>query len=169
MRTSYLVLIIGIGAALSGCERSDNQPDKSDATDLNAADVAWSTGWQIWKLECPSPDIDGMQLVVLDEGGDAIAGNGVTFAVNQIPEQSSVLRVAVKITGKAIEGRMSANNISTEFNYPDVFKEKHTSVYHCPVMENNAFILITESAGESTRGPIVRSVVLRLTSANEDS
>jgi hypothetical protein len=110
-----------------------------------------------------------MQLVVLGENDDAIIGEGITLAVNQIPEQPSVLRVAVKIDGKSIEGRMSANNISTDFSYPAVFKERHTAIHLSPVMENNAFVLITESAGESSRGPIVRSVVLRLISTMEES
>ena len=164
MRVCYVILIMGIVIALSGCERSDNQPNQSKATDLNAVDVAWATGWQIWKLECPSPDINGMQLVVLNENGDAIMGDGMTLAVNQTSEQPTVLRIAAKIAGKSIEGRMSASNISTEFHYPDVFKERHSTINHAPAMENNALILVTESAGESSRGPIVRSIVLRLIS-----
>jgi len=169
MRVCHIILCIGIVTALSGCEDSDNQPNQSDATNLNATDVAWATGWQIWKLECPSPDVDGMQLLVLDENGEAIMGSGMTLAVNQISEQPSVLRVAVKTSGKSIKGRMSANGVSTEFNYPDVFRERCSATHNCPVMKNDAFILLTESAGESSRGPFVRSVVLQLISSNRDS
>jgi len=170
MRICYIIFIIGVVTALSSCKRLDDQSNQSNATDLTVQDAAWATGWQIWKLECPSPDINGMQLVVLDENGDAITGDGMTLAVNQFPEQSSVLRVAIMINGKSIKGRMSANNISTEFDYPDVFKEKHSAIHNSPTMENSAFVLITESAGESSRGPFVRSIVLRLISTfNEDS
>jgi hypothetical protein len=169
MRICNIIFIIGVVTALSSCKRLDDQSYQSNATDLTAEDVAWATGWQIWKLECPSPEIDGIQIVVLNENGDAIAGDGMTLAVNHFPEQPSVLRIAVKINGKSIKGRMSANNISSEFDYPNVFKKRHTAIHLSPEMENNKFILITESAGESSRGPIVRSIVLRLISTKEDS
>lgn len=169
MRICYIIFIIGVVTALSSCKRLDDQSNQSNATDLTAQDVAWATGWQIWKFECSSPEIDGIELVVLNENGDAIAGGGMTLVVNHFPEQPSVLRIAAKINGKSIKGRMSANNTSVEFDYPDVFKEKYSAIYNSPAMENSAFVLVTESAGESPRGPIVRSLVLRLISTKEDS
>jgi hypothetical protein len=169
MRICYVVFIIGVVTALSSCGRSDDQSNQPNATDLTAQDVAWATGWQIWKLECPSPEIDGIQLVVLNENGDAIAGGGMTLAVNHTPGRTSVLRIAMKINGKSIKGRMSANSGSCEFDYPNVFKERHTATHHSPEMENNTFVLVTESAGETVRGPIIRSIVLRLISTMEDS
>jgi len=169
MRIYYIIFIIGVVTALSSCKRLDDQSNQSNATDLTAQDIAWATGWQIWKLECPSPEIEGIQLVVLNENGDAIAGDGMTLAVNHFPEQPSVLRIAAKINGKSIKGRMSANNISIEFDYPNVFKESPPITYFSPEMENNTFILVTEPAGESSLGPIVRSIVLRLISTKEDS
>ena len=169
MRICYVVIIIGVVTALSSCERSDDQSDQPNAADLTAQDVAWATGWHIWKLECPSPEIDGIQLAVLNENGDAIAGGGMTLAVNHTPERTSVLRVALKIDGKSVQGRMSANSISGEFDYPNVFKERHSTIYHSPEMENNTFVLVTESAGPTVRGPIIRSIVLRLVSTKEDS
>ena len=117
MRNYLIILMTRVVTLLSGCERSGNESNQSNATDFNAADVAWAMDWKIWKFECSSTDIDGMQLVVFNENGDVLIGDSATYAVHHARGQPTVLRVALKINGKSIEGRISASGISSAFNY----------------------------------------------------
>ena len=95
MRMHAPLLVMGMAAGLMGCGQSGPgsagpQAGGSRPEDINAADVAWATGWHIWKLQCPSPDINGMQVVVLDENDDAVFGRSATLAVNHTPGRTSV-------------------------------------------------------------------------------
>ena len=167
MRIHASLLVIGMAAGLMSCGQSGPgssgpQADRSRPEDTNAADVAWATGWHIWKLQCPSLDVKGVQVVVLDENDDVVLGGGATLAVNHTPGRTSVLRVALEIDGKSVQGRMSANGLSTDFDYPDAFKERHTATYHEPIQRENIYVLAEESARKTVAGAIVRRVALRL-------
>ncbi len=161
MRDHIAIIITCLLSILAGCERLDTPPDP---TELNATDVAWATGWHIWKIQCLSLDVNGMEVVVLDEGGKPILGDGRTLTVNHLQGNPAVLRVAIKINGKSIHGRMSASGISTDFEYAEAFQERHSQILHSPILDEDNYVLISESSGKSSSGPIVRSIALRLVS-----
>ena len=157
MRIIVSLVAIGLTAVLVGCSQSE---PPSSALEINASDVAWAMDWNIWKLECPSSDIAGMQVVVLNEEGDIIFGTGVTMGVAHREGQPTFARVAMKADVKSIQGRVSASGQTHDFHYPDAFVTRKTVIYLAPKLENGMFVLAAETT-KSSAGPFVRRVALR--------
>jgi len=168
MRIHSRLITVSVAAILAGCTPSKpssaaTTPPKADRVEISAADVAWATGVHVWKVACPSSDFDGLQFVVLDETGDAVAGAGLTLAVHHRPGQKTLLRAAFRIDGRSLVGRFSAGGISTDFHFPDVLTKEHrTGIISWPTAQEGLFVLAQEHAGETTAGPIARRIALRL-------
>lgn len=138
-----------------------NHDVQQKTLELTADDVAWATGWNILKFECPATMYNGMQVVVLDGKGHVLSDGGI-LAINHRPGNVSLLRVAFRIEEKTVRGRMSANNISGEFELPNAFAVRNMSTSLSPEFRDNMFILAQEYAGNSGRNPAIRLVALRL-------
>ena len=165
MRIFQLLIPMGLCLLLLGCTEQpylDKGEPQPGPLQVDAPDVAWATGWHILKLECPSTDFNGMQVVVLDQNGNVLSGGGSTIAINHSPGMASLLRVAFRIDGKDVKGRMSANNISVQIEHPDAFLVRHMVIHHEPKFENDMYILAEEYTGKSAFTPVARQLALRL-------
>ena len=165
MRILQLLIPMGLSLLLLGCTEQpsiDKREPQPGPLPVEALDVAWAAGWNILKLECPSTDFDGMQVVVLDQNGEVISGGGSTIAINHSPDRASLLRVAFRIDGKDVKGRMSANGISVQFERPDAFLVRHMAIHHEPKFEKDMYTLAAEYTGKSAFTPVARQVALRL-------
>jgi hypothetical protein len=124
-------------------------------------------GLNIWKVECPSPDITGVEALVLDEKGATVAGAGMYLAVHHQPGKKTLLRLAFTVEGKSLRGRFSAGGISTAFHYPDALaSEYRLATFGSPNHEGNTLVFATQRIGQTTDGPPTsppdRRIVLRL-------
>ncbi|MBT3291643.1 MAG: hypothetical protein HN380_30140 [Victivallales bacterium] len=170
MRFHIASILIGFAMLLVGHCQGAPKPGAAlqvRTMEISGADVAWAAGWNIWKLEGVLPNIRGVQVVILDEKGTVISGGGDTLAVNPRPGHPSVLRVAAKIDGRSVAGRVSANDLSVAFERKDAFEKRHTAVCHAPKVEGNMIVLVLEHGGKSARSPVVRRLALRLLTGKE--
>ena len=140
-------------------------PSTGERLDLTPEDVAWATGWNIVKAECPSGPYKGMQIVGLDDKGRVIAGDGTTLLFNHDPDSSKlpIIRVAFKVDGKSAHGRLSDGFVSGKFHLPDVFLVQSHSYFRSPNFEDGILVLAEEyEKGKSTRSPAIRQLAVRL-------